>query len=936
MNFFSRYKLIFLFLITILFFGILASVFVYSYIKSNLVSEKIDTFKTFVFVKSEEVKSVLNSVDYLLTNVKNDEAVEYYLSQNDKKPQDEVVLKHLDSYNIADLFSAIYIMDIEGNTLVSTDASFVDNNYAFRDYFSEALKNGYSFDVVLGVTTNQLGYYFSTRIEDAKNNILGVVTLKLRPEVVEKKLSSINLENNSSVMLLDKYGVIIYSNKLERLYNTLGVLNEDVKQKIVVNKRFLEKQLDSVWDFPADDLNTNLSDVNFFEYKNKNEKINIFYTQVGNYNLYFSIEQPANLQVAGILKIVNNSVLIIFLAALMASIIILVLLINYLKPVKILYDAALKVSRGNYNSVIEYSSQFSEMQELILAFNMMSASVKKIHEEIEQKVQTQTQKIIEKQVFLEEQKKALINVLEDINEEKEKTEVLSKELEKFKFAVDNASDHIVITDPDGMLLFANKAVNRITGYNEKEVLGTKAGVLWGGVMDKAFYKKLWKTIKKEKKVFAGELLNKRKNGEVYPAEVSITPLLSSEKEVQFFLGIERDITKRKKDEEKLQLVLKDLKEQDFQLAEEKAKYEALLASISSGIIVTNEKGHIILVNKAAEVMLGKKSEEMKNKKIYEEVPAFTEKGILINKSERAVNQALSTGKQQTSLVGKTYYYKNSEGNLFPVGFMVSPFIWMEKVIGSIVVFRDISYEQGIDKAKTEFVSLASHQLRTPLSTINWYVEMLLDEDAGSLNKEQRDYLKEVEVGNKRMVDLVNSLLNVSRIELGTFAIDPEKTDIRDVFDSVIKELEPQIVQKKMKITKKYDKEITKLNLDQKLIRMVIQNLITNAVKYTPDKGQIKVEIRKNEKELVVSVKDNGYGIPKKQQDNIFTKMFRADNIKLKDTTGTGLGLYIVKSIIEQSADGKIWFESIENKGTTFYFTIPLKGMVKKEGNKALT
>src|SRR3989339_443131 len=285
MNFFSRYKLIFLFLITILFFGILASVFVYSYIKSNLVSEKIDTFKTFVFVKSEEVKSVLNSVDYLLTNVKNDEAVEYYLSQNDKKPRDEVVLKHLDSYNIADLFSAIYIMDIEGNTLVSTDASFVDNNYAFRDYFSEALKNGYSFDVVLGVTTNQLGYYFSTRIEDAKNNILGVVTLKLRPEVVEKKLSSINLENNSSVMLLDKYGVIIYSNKLERLYNTLGVLNEDVKQKIVVNKRFLEKQLDSVWDFPADDLNTNLSDVNFFEYKNKNEKINIFYTQVGNYNL---------------------------------------------------------------------------------------------------------------------------------------------------------------------------------------------------------------------------------------------------------------------------------------------------------------------------------------------------------------------------------------------------------------------------------------------------------------------------------------------------------------------------------------------------------------------------------------------------------------------------------------------------------------------------
>src|SRR3989339_1254579 len=285
MNFFSRYKLIFLSIITISFLGILSVTFVYSYIKNNLILEKTETFKTFVFVKSEEVKSVLNSVDYLLTNVKNNKAVEVYLSQSDRKTQDEVVLKNLDSYNIANLFSAIYVMDINGNTLVSTDASFVGNNYFFRDYFSEALKTGYSFDAVLGVTTNQLGYYFSTRIEDSQNNILGVVTLKLRPEVVEKKLSSINLENNSSVMLLDKYGVIIYSNKLERLYNTLGVLNEDVKQKIVVNKRFLEKQLDSVWDFPADDLNTNLSDVNFFEYKNKNEKINIFYTQVGNYNL---------------------------------------------------------------------------------------------------------------------------------------------------------------------------------------------------------------------------------------------------------------------------------------------------------------------------------------------------------------------------------------------------------------------------------------------------------------------------------------------------------------------------------------------------------------------------------------------------------------------------------------------------------------------------
>jgi len=123
---------------------------------------------------------------------------------------------------------------------------------------------------------------------------------------------------------------------------------------------------------------------------------------------------------------------------------------------------------------------------------------------------------------------------------------------------------------------------------------------------------------------------------------------------------------------------------------------------------------------------------------------------------------------------------------------------------------------------------------------------------------------------------------------------------------------------------------------RKQIRIVLQNLLTNSVNYTPESGKIKLSVKKSKKEILLTVSDNGYGIPKKDQDKIFTKMFRADNVKIRDTSGTGLGLYIVKSIIEQTAGGKIWFESEENKGTTFFIVLPLTGMVKKDGSRALT
>ncbi|MBI3671629.1 PAS domain-containing sensor histidine kinase [Candidatus Azambacteria bacterium] len=276
--------------------------------------------------------------------------------------------------------------------------------------------------------------------------------------------------------------------------------------------------------------------------------------------------------------------------------------------------------------------------------------------------------------------------------------------------------------------------------------------------------------------------------------------------------------------------------------------------------------------------------------------------------------------------------KRKNGSEYQEYTAISPVKDNENVIFYIGISQDITRHKEIDKAKTEFVSLASHQLRTPLAIIKWYSELLLSGDAGKMTVKQKDYINEMHRGGVRMIGLVNALLNVSRIELGKLGITPEPANLSAMANSALLDFVPQIKDKKLKIKKLFEKGLSKVPVDLKLMRAIFQNLISNAVKYTPEKGEIKIGIKKENSEIVISVADTGYGIPKNQKDKIFSKLFRADNIMKKDVDGTGLGLYLVKAIVDE-ARGRIWFESEENKGTTFYISFPLSGMHAVSGSK---
>ena len=379
-------------------------------------------------------------------------------------------------------------------------------------------------------------------------------------------------------------------------------------------------------------------------------------------------------------------------------------------------------------------------------------------------------------------------------------------------------------------------------------------------------------------------------------------------------------------------ILEDVEYEKDNLSKERDKINTILYSIGDGVFVVDDDVRITMFNQIAADISGFSIQEALGKK-YDNILKF------IFEDTRKVNnqfikKAIETGEVQ-EMANHTLLVSKDKKEI-PVADSAAPLKNKDgKVIGCVVVFRDVTHERAVDQAKTEFVSLASHQLRTPLSAINWYTEMLLAGDAGKLNEEQKEYLNEVYKGNQRMVELVNALLNVSRLELGTFAIDPEKTDLKELVTSVVGEIKLQADKKEQKLKINIEEKLPKIIVDPKLVRIIFQNLLSNAVKYTPKQGKISLKMEKLDKDLLVQITDTGMGIPKRQQSSMFKKLFRADNVRETDTEGTGLGLYIIKSILDNTG-GKIWFESVENKGTTFSFIIPLSGMKKKKGNKELT
>lgn len=229
--------------------------------------------------------------------------------------------------------------------------------------------------------------------------------------------------------------------------------------------------------------------------------------------------------------------------------------------------------------------------------------------------------------------------------------------------------------------------------------------------------------------------------------------------------------------------------------------------------------------------------------------------------------------------------------------------------------------QELDRQKDELLGLVSHQLATPVSAIKWHTEMMLDGDLGKFSDEQEKTLYLFKNIANELSDLISMILDVSRIQLGKIKIDKQELDLNLFFSEILDIVSPKVLDKKIKFKIDIPKKMPHALLDKRYTHMVIENLLTNAVKYTPTGGNVTLLVKIQKDKLHCEVRDNGVGIPKIDQGKIFGKLFRASNVK-NAIDGNGFGLYVAKGAIDAQG-GKIWFESEEKKGTTFFVELNL-------------
>ncbi len=368
--------------------------------------------------------------------------------------------------------------------------------------------------------------------------------------------------------------------------------------------------------------------------------------------------------------------------------------------------------------------------------------------------------------------------------------------------------------------------------------------------------------------------------------------------------------------EKMRLALRD---QINDLEERKDRAEAVVFNVGEGVFAVNLRGEIIIFNQIAEKIVGLKKDLILGQRYDQLLQFFNSKtresyGSFINK-------VLLEGKS-VSLPNDTILITSSKAEI-PVAVNSSPIKNQRGIIvGGIVVFRDITHEREIEEIRTDLISIASHQLRTPLSEIKGLISLLVDNVAGPLNIGQKEYMDLLTVANERMINLVNDLLNISRIEQGRIQLNFQKVSLGVLTAEICKSLEITAKQRQQSLGLSIDQNLPMVLADPEKTKEIISNLVENALKYTRAKGTIAVRVTANTNGCWVLVKDNGVGIPKAKQKDLFQKFSRVENPLSQKTTGTGLGLYTVKQLVEKQ-NGLIWVESDEGKGSTFGFMLPI-------------
>lgn len=344
---------------------------------------------------------------------------------------------------------------------------------------------------------------------------------------------------------------------------------------------------------------------------------------------------------------------------------------------------------------------------------------------------------------------------------------------------------------------------------------------------------------------------------------------------------------------------------------EKKQTESIIRSIAEGLVVVNNKGEVLLMNPVAKELLEVKEGKKKNKP------------NLSNLGDKYLVSLMDSAKENKEIV-----VQSSNDNTKKVLRASSAVVENEngKTVGMVSVLSDVTKQRELEEAKLNFLSNVSHEIRTPLVSIQKSVDLLLSKTAGSLTETQEKFLTITDHNLKVLTHLVNDLLDLSKLESKKIKLELKPAQIEEVIGDACKNLEGWANSKSIKIERTISANLPKVNIDSFRIIQVLNNLIGNAIKFTPQNGKITVKARLPEQKkdkMEISITDTGIGIAEEDLDKVFDKFQQCGERAATDISGTGLGLSITKELI-QLHGGEIWAESKKNQGARFIFTLPIK------------
>ena len=563
---------------------------------------------------------------------------------------------------------------------------------------------------------------------------------------------------------------------------------------------------------------------------------------------------------------------------------------------------------------------------LLIIFLPLTCFVKKRFDKLREENRALQKKIQETQQF----RRAIFSIFEDVQKAQGEAERAKNAVFRLAALVESSTDAIVGQTRDGIITNWNKGAQRLYGWTEAEVLGQDDNILTPPMFSQE-WSRMINQIKEGKDVEHFETKHKRKDGTLVDVSLSISSIRNDLGNPIGVSMIARDITQQMKEQE---------------------KFRTAVEAAPSGMVMVDAKGIIVLVNSYGEKLFGYSSVELVGKPI----------GILMPQRYIPPNPEFQRTfftklKQQVFELQDYMYCLRKNGEEFPVeinfnsvvtekgAFVLSSFLDMSEQKKAKEALRKTMLDlensnaeltksmealnrankrlEELDTLKSNFVMMASHELRTPLTSVKGYISLILAEKIGAINDGQREFLNHVKNATDRLHRLLSELLDISKIESGQTSMDIEETRIGDLLKEEVAIFKAEADQKHILLDISIKNDLGTIECDRDKIRQVLVNLISNALKYTPKHGKVQILAKRDEKSVVVEVKDTGIGIKPEDQVKIFHPFHRLQKAGLQGEDSTGLGLALAKRIIEAHR-GEIHVESQEGAGSKFWIILPIK------------